>query len=431
MGTTPIAAPAVTAESIYSSATSAADSVSTTETTPVAAETPAATPESTAPVEGQTPPDAAAPPPTVTPEVTEEDLEFEPEIKPDLTSEDGKILHFRAPKAHKLLAAQAFQRSIQEEIPGATVDDVKVAYRDAVTMRQMVDDFDSGDPARVNNFVNFWLDPKNMNPASVGMMTERLVNDLPQHQPQVYAQMEKSVLSRKVQDLYQQAHAAKDDALFTLAQHLDRMVTGKWVEASDFAQRDPAQERVQSIEQENARLRETLERQHADTLRSRESQIQGTLNNVMAEEIERALSPWAAAFKDKPQWEYMKRELADAIETTRRQSASWMREFENERRATLNRPSEEAIGRLVARQRNLVKTVLARHRNDVAQKHTGQLLTQSVQAHAKLQAASATGVDPVGGTAATSSIGIVERAREMREKGASAEEIFRMTLGSA
>lgn len=430
MGTTPIAAPAVTAESIYSSATSAADTASTTETTPVAAET---APEVPAVVEGQTPPDAAVPPvtPDAVPEVTEEDLEFEPEIKPDLTSEDGKILHFRAPKAHKLLAAQAFQRSIQEEIPGATVDDVKVAYRDAVTMRQMVDDFDSGDPSRVNNFVNFWLDPKNMNPASVGMMTERLVADLPKHQPEVYAQMEKSVLSRKVQDLYQQAHAAKDDALFTLAQHLDRMVTGKWVEASDFAQRDPAQERVQSIEQENQRLRETLERQHADTLRSRESQIQGTLNNVMAEEIERALSPWAAAFKDKPQWEYMKRELTDAIETTRRQSASWMREFENERRATLNRPSEEAIGRLVARQRNLVKTVLARHRNDVAQRHTGQLLTQSAAAHQKLQAASATGVDPVGGTAATSTIGIVERAREMREKGASAEEIFRMTLGSA
>jgi hypothetical protein len=430
MGTTPIAAPAVTAESIYSAATSAADTGSTsTETAPATQETAAEIP--VAPVEGEQPVDAAAIPPEVIPEVTEEDLEFEPEIKPDVVSEDGKILHFRAPKAHKLLAAQAFQRSIQEEIPGATVDDVKVAYRDAVTMRQMVDDFDSGDPARVNNFVNFWLDPKNMNPASVGLMAERLVNDLPQYQPQVYAQMEKSVLSRTAQTLYQQAHASKDDALFTLAQHIDKMATGKWVEAGDFAQRDPAQERVQSIEQENQKLRETLERQHAESMRQRESQIQGTLNGVMAEEIEKALSPWAAAFKDKPQWEYMKRELADAIETTRRQSASWMREFENERRATLNRPSEEAIGRLVARQRNLVKTVLARHRNDVAQRHTGQLLTQSVQAHAKLQAASATGTDPVGGTAATSASSVVDRARQMRLQGASAEDIFRMTLSGS
>lgn len=409
---------------------------------------PAVSPES-APVTTETSTEAAAPAtpegtPTETPvtgveavpageqtaEVVppEDDLIGE-EIKPDSVSDGGKTLHFRASKAHKLLEAQAFQRGIQEQIPGATLDDIKQAYSHAVTLRSMADDFDSGDPQRVGQFVDFWLDPQKANPASVSVMADKMLNVLPNISPGIYDQVEKSVVGQFTDKLYRQAKDTGDEALFTLAQHLDHRLTGKYLQKEDFTVRNPEQDRLRELEEENRRLNEERQRARIETIRQRDAQLSADLSSVVNEEIEKALVPWAA-FKDKPQWKYMVSELAEQVEAARKAAGSWSREFENDRRAMIDRPSEEAKQRLIARQRNLVKTVVARHRNDVTARHTGQILAQSAQTHQKLQAAQAVGSEPIGSASPTQPSGIVERARAMREQGKTAEEIFRAAVGA-
>lgn len=356
------------------------------------------------------------------------ELEDEFDVQPDKVSPDQKTYFYRAAKAQRLMAAQDFQRRVDEVLPGASVEQIQQHYQRSVGAQQMLDDFNSGDPDSMQRWMDFHVN-RDTNPQSVALLTEGLISRLPQVNPKIYERVEGSVINGRLQAMYQKAMETGNEELLHLAQHLDNHLNGKWRKAEELQRRDPFQEDRQKFETERQQYyaeRQAEARRNADRI---VQETDGKAESAIGEEIEAALSPVATAYKDKPQWRFMVRELQDKVNEARKANPTWNRQYENLRQRVRQQPSDEARQQLVDTMRTFAKRVIAQSRKGVIDEVTQNVLQASAAATQKSQAAAARREPSGGGAPVNRSADVVARAREIRAKGGSSQEILHATLG--
>src|SRR5688572_12527459 len=136
----------------------------------------------------------------------------------------------------------------------------------------MMDDFHSGDPARVDKFVGFWFGQQT-NPQSVQAFATAFIPQLQHGAPQVYQQIEKQIANSYTRSLYDEAIRTGNDGLLVLAQNMDKRLTGRWLEKGDFEARDPHAEERQRFERERAAFEEQKRTAQRQSLEQKSSAL--------------------------------------------------------------------------------------------------------------------------------------------------------------
>lgn len=399
------------------------------DTAPVEGEQPVADETATeTPAEGQAEGEAGDQP-AEQPADQQPELEDEFDVAPDKKSPDEKTYFYRAAKAQRLMAAHDFKQRIDEVIPGATVDDVKSHYERSVAAQQMLDDFQGGDPDAFNRWMDFHVG-QNANPTSVALLAEGVLSRLPQSYPQIYQRMETQVLQSRIEGMYRKAVESGNEELLHLAQHLDMNVNGRYRKQEEVAQRsNPLDEQRQQFEQERKQF--FAERQREAQARANQfvQETDRMAEQAINEEIEAALAPVAGAFKDKPQWRFMTRELQDKVTEARKANPTWDRQYQSLRQRVLQQPSDEARRQAVDQLRTFARRAIAQNRKAVIDSVTQGVLQASSSATQKTKAAVAQREPAGGGTPVNRSSSVVAQARAIREKGGSSADILKSTLG--
>lgn len=355
-------------------------------------------------------------------------LEDEFDVQPDKISPDQKTYFYRAAKAQRLMAAQDFQRRVDEVIPGASIEQLEQHYKRSVGAQQMLDDFNSGDPDAMQRWMDFHVN-SNTSPQAIAYMTESLLERLPQINRSIYQRVESQVVNNQLERMYRKAMETGNEELLHLAQHLDNHLNGKWRKAEELQRRDPFQEERARFEQERQQFhaeRAAEARRNADRI---VQETDGRVETAIGEEIEAALAPVAASFKDKPQWRFMFRELQDKVAEARRANPTWARQYENLRQRVRQQPTDEARQQLVDTMRTFAKRVVSQSRKAVIDSVTQGVLQASAAANQKSQAAAARREPAGGGAPVNRSASVVAQAREIRAKGGSSADILKATLG--
>lgn len=317
------------------------------------------------------------------PEATDEpESELDPadELTPDRVSDNGKTLHFSKQKAERLLAARDFQAKVAEVLPNASVEEIQKHYNRSVTASEMVDDFDSGDPARVGRWTEYWLGgqaPKQ----SVVAFAQVAAHVLPQAHPEAFAVIEKAALGGLAQRLYDEARQTGNEQALFLAQHLDVRTRGKFIAKENLAAQNPEDAERQQFYRErdqwNNERRVEMQRQQA----ARTTQVDQAISGVKTSVIDEALEKVAASFKDKPQWKHMHRDLVEHIDQALAGNPAFQRQVTLLKSKAVQDLSGNAQKELEAMMRQFTKQVVDKHRKGVIEAATGTVISASQKAH--------------------------------------------------
>lgn len=312
----------------------------------------------------------------------EEPLDPADETTPDGESRDGKSFLVRKQKWTKMLAARDTLDRITSAVPNATPESIQGYYDQAVTFDQMVADFDSGEPERVSAFTNYWL--SNEAPqAARETFASQVLERLPQAAPQVYQQFHRRSEQNLVHSMYQLALQRGDEDLLKAAQHFDYVKRGRFLEKEHLQQqqRDPLAEERQRFEQERQQFQNEQRQAAQRELQARTQQLDQTVKDLRNSEIEKALDPVKAQFKDKPQWRHMLRDLTEKVEESINANPAWQRQFALARERAIKDPSGQAAEALSTMVRNFVQPIVANNRKAVIGAATGTVITAANEAH--------------------------------------------------
>ncbi len=319
----------------------------------------------------------------------EEPLDPYEKIEPDKITDGGKTWHFRENKARSLLAAQEFQRAVQETIPGATLETVKGIYENSVIMEEFIGDYDSGDPARIGKVADFFFDNR-ANPESVMALAQQLPDRLLASHPEAFRSLENAITQRTINRLYNEAAKSGDEQLLSLAQNLHFRHGGTFYKKEDL-QAGPESalaERERRLQADVQKFNSERTRESQQRTEQRRQEIDGMENTTIQEEIEKALEPVAVNFKDKPAWKHMTRDLAEAVEQARAANPVFKRQFDSVKLRALRDPSEDAKKSVAAMIRQFVAPIIGRQRKAVIEAETKSVLSASAAAHSKQLVAS-------------------------------------------
>lgn len=317
-------------------------------------------------------------------EFDEDDL-----TKPD--GQEGKKFWYEERRAKQLLANHQAWRAVQDAVPGATVESIKEMYEVAGAARQMEADLEAGTPEALDRFSSFWSE--NYPEAFTQVMLEA-PQRLMQQNPQAYQILEQRFDNGLVQRIYNTAKRTGDEDLFVLAQNLDLKLNGKFLRKADLKQAasNPLAEREAALsrrEQEfHAQQRQQLEQRRA----AYQQETDTAVNTGVSDLIEQALTSNKAiadAFKNKPNWQWMKRGLADAIDDAEKANPQWVKHFNANRSALLAKPSDEGRRQLVAMKQDFAKRVIARNLKQIVEAATGSVMSANAATHQKREAAQA------------------------------------------
>lgn len=342
------------------------------------------------------------------------DLEDPNDVQPDLVKD--KQYHFREAKAKRLLAAADTMNRIAEVIPGATPEALKGYYEASVKSEEMLADFDSGDPQRVGNFIDYWFS-KEAPPAAVNTFASQFLDRLPHAAPEAFRQFQTRSNQALTQGLYEKAVSTNDDQLLLLAQNLDMRQRGSFLEKADFQQqRDPFAAERQRFEQERSAFNKEREAEAQRRLQDRVQGIQRTVDSAKTQAIEEALKPVEKQFRSQPQWKHMLRDLTEHVESALSANQPWQRQFEMARQRAANDPSGKATEQLTAMLKQFIAPVVARNRKAVIEAATGTVMQASAKAHeqGKQTAARREPASPAG---PAQRLTHTQKLRETGEKG--------------
>lgn len=393
-----VAAPVAGASSFDSAFESAASSLETTPTEDTSVETTEIVDEPAVeePVAEETPAEEPVEP-EVTPEPVPEEDDWDLEITPDRVTDNGKTLHFSKQKAGRMLAAHEFQQKVQSVVPGATPEDLARHWEHSVVMNEMLSDFDSGDPARVEKVANFWFGSQS-NPKSVETMAGALLKQLPHSSPQVYQKFQAEAAKGYTQSLYEQAMRSGDKELLLLAQNLDFKQRGAFLTENDFQARDPYAEERARFERDKAAFYADRDRAAQQSIQQRVQTIDNDVKGFKSQEIEAGLDRVKDQFKDTPHMKHMVRDLTEKVDEAIAGNPTWQRAFEQQKQRAVSDTSGKALEDLKAMMKNFVGRVVAQHRKGVIEAVTGGVLSASQTAH-KQAAAQAARREPAGSQA--------------------------------
>lgn len=388
--------------------------------TPPALDTPSETPEVTEEATPET--DPADGEQQAQTEAEPEELDPADELAPDKISPDGKQYHFRAAKAKALLAARDFHQQVQQAVPNATPDQLRANYDRATQFDTLLDDFHSGDPARIGGVAQAFVADAG-NPQAAAVFADSIMANIANTNPQAFGAISKKIINSEISNLYREAQRSGDDAMLKLAQNLDFKQTGKFRTAEQLAQRDPMAEDRARFEQERSQFYSERQRENHQRIEQQVQDATGAAESSVTEEITKSLpASITDAIKAAPGGEihlrHINRDLQDAVAEARKANPTWQRNFDLAVSRFRANPSAEAKNQLVTMMRQFASPIIARNRNAVVKAVTGRILSDNAAAHAKQQQI-ATRTEPNSASAPVRRPALTQQLKEHKDKGGS------------
>jgi hypothetical protein len=366
----------------------------------------------------------------------DEEVDDGAEIKPDKTSDDGKTLHYRAAKAHRLMKASKDMAAIEEAIPGATVEMLKGHYEAAVTAQRMTAHLQSGDPKRLGEFMDHQFgDEGTANPAAVQQLAAHLPRFLATKNPDALKQLESQVHGVLVNQLYQKASGTGESADWALAQALDKLLTGNYVVMpAAGAEGDASHKADAAFSQREAALRQgeqalAKERQNTATQQrtNRGNAISAEATSAVDAQIEKALAPVAKAYRGKRIWGHMKRDLQEMVHQAGAANSTWDGELRAMMDTAVTNGSDQSKRALISKVEQLAGPVIRRNLKDIVKEATGIELKRSATAHTKLKAGAQKREPPPSGRPSSRT---QDLAKQFREGKLTEDQLLDATLPS-
>ncbi len=343
------------------------------------------------------------------------------EIKPDKTSDDGKTLHFRAAKAHRLLKASKDMAAIEEAIPGANVEMLKSHYEAAVTAQQMAAHVQSGDPKRLTEAMNHYFgDAETANPAAVQQLAAHFPGFLATKNPEALKYLESQVQGVLVRQLYNRAGSTGETGHWALAQELDKLLTGNYVPmpegGKDGGTSQKAADTISRRESAVAQREQNLEKQRQDTATQaradRENALGKEVASVIDAQIEKALAPVSKAFKGKLVWGHMKRDLDEIVNKAITANPTWKDELRSMIETAVTQPSDKAKLAVLSKVEQFAGPFIRRNLRHIVEETTGTELKRSATAHTKLKAGAQKREPPPSGKPSSRTQDLAKQFRE-------------------
>lgn len=343
------------------------------------------------------------------PKLEEEDEFAEDDLSnPDRVSRDGKLHYYKPQRIAKFVESHKAMQSIRAAIPGATVESVKEMYGTTAALEQMYADYDNGD---VDKFANHWREE---NPNSFA----KLMLDAPKHltaiNPQLATRLERQYDLGVVRRLYREFQTKGDEKYLALAQHMDRVMTGKYKSAADLAKHDPVAEEREQLQNERRAFEEQRNAEHRQQAESWVKETNNAVSSTTIGLIDKALArPELKVFDGQRQMDWMRGDLNKAIDQAMKDNPTWSRQHEALRKQAQARPSEESRKALVTHKEQFDRQVIARNLPAIIKAATGKFLGQSAATHSKM-AASATRTEPANAGSPVNGVGVNKRLNDAK-----------------
>ncbi len=428
-------------------------SVSTTDTTPAApvtesADTPVEstesteTEETTEQAEGQ---DA--------PQQVEEQVDPDEEIAPVASSKDGKRLFFDAPKAKALLASHQTMRQLRELDPGITVENVKTLYERNLGLDQLIGDYDSGDPQRVGQAADWFLD-QSQNPESVTAFVDHAVGKAAMAHPQAFQMVQGKILNGWLsnvtqnptplndptfkqaidvlsQGLYRRTLETGNPVFERIAQNIDAHVFGRDFQTAQTI----SQQRPQQTQPDPERAAFERERQQYQALRQqdRQRQVETAVNTAETQAnesvdqiIQQALSVIPENVKQMRAVEikHAIRDLRESFEEARNASPTFPRQYNVILSALKANPSDKGREALVNATKQFAQLIVNRNKKAVLDRFTGAVVGSADAANKKQQQ-----VAQMHNVAGATPVQRATVQQKLKDPNASYEDKFKLVFG--
>ncbi len=315
--------------------------------------------------------------------------EFDEEVgAPRVSEEDGKKeWHWPESRAKTIYAGYEEAKKYREVAP--TIQEAQV-HRDAyVDQLAMHSHLRSGDPAKLEHFVNYW---NRQAPQSMGILTNRLVEIARTGNPQVYQNVVAGTL-QDVADQFYRDYAATPDKekseeaqkLLFAARMLDWYLGKEYKSEGAIKPVDPVAERLAEVE----RREEDVRKFHAERAQTAWNNFSGAVNaNIRSgvqADIDEALKSIENLKKDQPLiYKTAANELREAVRAAIDADKSWSTlyslRYEDAKRSMSDKDRKELITMYRTRARRAISAVRAKVLSSVG----SSVVSQSEQEHKRL-----------------------------------------------
>lgn len=389
--------------------------------------TDAAEPVEAAASEEQEPAESAVEAPPVEPEPVaaepegEQPDEFENDdlSKPDRMSRDGKLYYYKPQRIQKFLQSHQAWQAIQDAVPGASVDTVKAMYETTAGVEALQADFHAGN---IDPFVEFW---RGENPQSFTQMMMNAPRYLEQHNPRALQALEYRVNGTLVDRLYREGQQSGDDTKIAIAQHLDKILTGKFRDLTRGPAQDPLAEREAEISRREQTIQQQLQRERSERLAAWMEQTDNTVQQAASDLVAKAVArPELKVFEGKREMTWIKRDLEEAIQKAERTNVTWKRQYDALRKQAEVRPSEESRKTLVEMKEQFARTVIAKTLPAIITAATGRVMSKSAATHSRMQQA-ATKTEPANAGAPVQGVPVNPKVRDAKTM----DDLLKAVLG--
>jgi hypothetical protein len=316
---------------------------------------------------------------------------------PDADSEVGKLL--ATPRGKRIYAEfkKAQTLSQPEEVGGIghvpSVDQTREYYQSHVDRQAMEHFFDSGEPDKERQFVNYWFSQDRAGSAAVAA---QLAEVLPQVNPQAYREIARPAINRFVDAMYRQASGETDaelrEALLNGAKVAEWYFTGgkQGGRFRDSADAQPQQSNRPSpelieLQRLKAQMSQQQQAQTAQAWGNFSERVSSEQNRMIEFDVDKALEPIKASAPNKLVYDSIRDKFIRDVTAEAEKNHDGMRLLKLRMEQAKRTMSDADVKELARQKRQLVANVILAKRGQYVSAANVQLKTASDEKHAKLQ----------------------------------------------
>lgn len=334
----------------------------------------------------------------------DEELEDDRDPEPKSDPKTGKkVWTFPEARGRKIYDGYKFANEVRDIAP--SLEDVKTHHSAYVNQERMHQDFESGDPQAINEFLGYW---NSVNPRAMEVAAEVMIKGLPQANPQAFGRARSLILDDLISELRnaEASYEAESQdaqrykfAAEMLEYHLSK--AGDRMTRTQQTKRD-VDPRTEQLEREREQLlRERAERANAE----RQNFVQDTNRRIqtkVAKEIDQSLQK-LAPLKASNEKAYNRavRDLRQELAESMRAAGEWKQTFELSYEKAIRSGDPKEQQKLVDRYLSQVRLKLPRLSASIIRDFTNDYLRKVDQRTTKQEKAATKTQDMSAGGAAS------------------------------
>lgn len=349
------------------------------------------------PLEGE----ADAPPPLEANQEQEDGVDADSEVGKLLATSRGRRIYAEFKKAQTLAQLPDAEDPAKGGIGHVpSVEQVKEYYGSHVDHQAMAFDFNSGDPAKAETFINHWFgkdESGQSRPGSAEMM-QRMAEVLPRANHDAYAAFAAPAINTFINGMYREAMNEADPAIRESivkgAQVAEWWITGGQ-QGGTF--RDPAQSAQQPQQQPGqvhpdivharqilAEANQQTQYQNQQRLATFDKNVTTAASRAIAYDVDQALAPLKTAITPFL-YESLRDKFIVEIDKGLAQNRDGMRQFDIRKGQAQRTSSESDVQQLAKMKRQMAASIIIAKRSEFIKAAGANLMEQSTKRHAQLQ----------------------------------------------